>query len=124
MKKLLITFVFALATVFSYSQLSYVATQFRIGDRESLIDEMDWSDWQELDGTEINLEKQKLTIFATPKQEYLVGEKEWFDDVEGFFWNSYSANGKPCRIYIVFMEETYLGVEFDNIGIEYKIKKK
>jgi hypothetical protein len=124
MKKLLITLVFTLATVFSFSQSYYIATQFRIGDRESLIDDMDWSDWQELDGTDIILDKQKLTIFSTPKQEYLVGEKNWFDDVEGFFWNSYSTSGKPCRIYIVFTEETYLGIEFDNIGIEYIIKKK
>jgi hypothetical protein len=124
MKKLLITLVFVLSTVFSFSQSSYVATQFRIGDRESLIDDMDWSDWQELDGADIILDKQKLTIFATPKQEYLVGEKNWFDDVEGFFWNSYSTSGKPCRIYYIFTDQSYLGVEFDNIGIEYKITKK
>jgi spore coat polysaccharide biosynthesis protein SpsF len=68
--------------------------------------------------------KQKLIINSPQVQEYLVGDKNWFDDVEGFFWNSYSVKGKPCRIYYIFTDQSYLGVEFDNIGIEYKITRK
>ena len=126
MKKLLTILIFILSLSFSFaqSQMTFVGLELRTGMRDKLTDEFKWDDWEEIDETDIILEKDKITMNSNIPQNYIVTKKEWFDDVEGFYWTSYNDKGKPCRIYFLFEEYTTVGVEFDDYGWEYKVRRK
>jgi len=126
MKKLLTILIFILSLSFSFaqSQMTFVGLELRTGMRDKLTDEFKWDDWEEIDETDIILEKDKITMNSNMPQIYFVGEKEWFDDVEGFYWTSYNEKGHPCRIYFIFEEGTRVGVEFDDYGWEYRVRRK
>ena len=126
MKKLLtiLIFIFSLSFSFAQTQMTFVGIELRTGMRDKLTDEFKWDDWEEIDETDIILEKDKITMNSNVPQNYIVTEKEWFDDVEGFYWASYNDKGKPCRIYFLFEEYTTVGVEFDDYGWEYKVRRK
>lgn len=126
MKKLLTILIFILSLSFSFAQtqMTFVGLELRTGMRDKLTDEFKWDDWEEIDDTDITLYKEKIIINSNITQNYIVTEKEWFDDVEGFFWTSYDDKGRPCRIYFLFEEFTTVGVEFDDYGWEYRVRRK
>jgi hypothetical protein len=127
MRKILITFIFVICTLFTFSQEISVATSNKIsfGEKNKYTDKFDFPEFQSIPQVVILIEDTKITVDSKVKQVYYIeGESNDFETTKGSYWYAYDITGTKCRVYLYMDEyrDLFFAVEYNDYAWIYSIK--
>ena len=122
--RFLITLIFITSTLFSLGQDFARATYYEFGFVDTLTQEVDWSDKVKMDPVLVTLGSRNLKIHTEKFQQYFFKSSRYeLSEVKGYYYHSYTADGKKCVIYVYTENDglTYLEIENQNYVIRYHL---
>jgi hypothetical protein len=122
--RFLITLIFITFTLFSFGQNFARATYYEFGFVDTLTQEVDWSDKVKMDPALVSMGSRNLKIHTEKFQQYFFKSSRYeLSEVKGYYYYSYTPEGKECVIYIYTENDglTYLEIENQNYVIRYHL---
>jgi hypothetical protein len=122
--RFLITLIFITFTLFSFGQNFARATYYEFGFVDTLTQEVDWSDKVKMDPVLVSMGSRNLKIHTEKFQQYFFKSSRYeLSEVKGYYYYSYTPEGKECVIYIYTENDglTYLEIENQNYVIRYHL---
>lgn len=123
--RFLITLIFITSTLFSFGQDFLRATHYEFGFVDTLTQEVDWSEKIKMDPTLVSLGSRNLKIHTEKFQQFFFKSSKYeLSEVKGYYYHSYTADGKKCVIYVYTEDDglNYLEIEYQNYIIRYHLK--
>jgi hypothetical protein len=123
--RFLITLIFIISTLFSFGQDFARATYYEFGFVDTLTQEVDWSNKVKMDPALVTLGSRNLKIHTEKFQQFFFKSSKYeLSEVKGYYYHSYTADGKKCVIYIYTEDDglNYLEIEYQNYIIRYHLK--
>lgn len=123
--RFLITLIFITSTLFSFGQNFARATYYEFGFVDTLTQEVDWSDKVKMDPALVTLGSRNLKIHTEKFQQFFFKSSKYeLSEVKGYYYHSYTADGKKCVIYVYTEDDglNYLEIEYQNYIIRYHLK--
>jgi len=124
MRNLIITTIFILISNFIFGQKFARATHYQLGTIDTLTQIVNWDEKVKMEPTLVSIGSRNLKIHTEKFQQYFFeGPKYELYEVKGYYYESYTAEGKECVIYVYIEEDgsNYLEIEHQNYIIKYSL---
>jgi hypothetical protein len=124
MRNFLITTIFIIVSNFIFGQTFVTANYYEFGFVDTLTQEVDWSDKVKMDPALVSMGSRNLKIHTEKFQQYFFKSLRYeLSEVKGYYYYSYTPEGKECVIYIYTENDglTYLEIENQNYVIRYHL---
>jgi hypothetical protein len=124
MRNLIITTIFILISNFIFGQKFARATHYQLGTIDTLTQIVNWNEKVKMEPTLVSIGSRNLKIHTEKFQQYFFeGPKYELYEVKGYYYESYTAEGKECVIYVYIEEDgsNYLEIEHQNYIIKYSL---
>jgi len=124
MRNLIITTIFILISNFVFGQKFARATHYQLGTIDTLTQIVNWNEKVKMEPTLVSIGSRNLKIHTEKFQQYFFeGPKYELYEVKGYYYESYTAEGKECVIYVYIEEDgsNYLEIEHQNYIIKYSL---
>jgi hypothetical protein len=124
MRNLIITTIFILISNFIFGQKFARATHYQLGTIDTLTQVVNWDEKVKMEPTLVSIGSRNLKIHTEKFQQYFFeGPKYELYEVKGYYYESYTAEGKECVIYVYIEEDgsNYLEIEHQNYIIKYSL---
>jgi len=124
MRNLIITTIFILISNFVFGQKFARATHYQLGTIDTLTQVVNWDEKVKMEPTLVSIGSRNLKIHTEKFQQYFFeGPKYELYEVKGYYYESYTAEGKECVIYVYIEEDgsNYLEIEHQNYIIKYSL---
>ena len=124
MRNLLITTIFILFSSFIFGQKFARATHYQLGSIDTLTQIVNWDEKVKMDPALVTIGSRNLKIHTEKFQQYFFRSSKYeLVDVKGYYYESYTAEGKECVVYIYTEEDgsKYLEIERQNYIIKFSL---
>ena len=124
MRNLIITTIFILISNFIFGQKFARATYYQLGTIDTLTQVVNWGDKVKMESALVSINSRNLKIHTEKFQQYFFKSLRYeLSEVKGYYYYSYTPEGKECVIYIYTENDglTYLEIENQNYVIRYHL---
>jgi hypothetical protein len=124
MRNFLITTIFILFSSFIFGQKFARATHYQLGSIDTLTQIVNWDEKVKMDPALVTIGSRNLKIHTEKFQQYFFRSSKYeLYDVKGYYYESYTAEGKECVVYIYTEEDgsKYLEIERQNYIIKFSL---
>jgi len=124
MRNFLLTTIFILISSFIFGQKFARATHYQLGTIDTLTQVVNWGEKVKMETALVSINSRNLKIHTEKFQQYFFRSSKYeLYDVKGYYYESYTAEGKECVIYIYVEEDgsNYLEIEHQNYIIKFSL---
>lgn len=124
MRKFLISLIIMVCPMFFIGQTFATAKYYQLGVIDTLTMEVKWQDKVKMEPSLVSLNSRNLKIHTEKFQQYFYKSQKYdLYEVKGYYYQSYTADGKECVIYIYTEDDgsNYLEIEHKNYIIKYSL---
>jgi len=122
--KFLITLILITSTSLSFGQTFARAVYYEYGFVDTLTQEVDWNNKTKMEPALVTIGSRYVKIYTDKLQQYFFrGSKYDLAEFKGYYYNSYTAEGKECVVYFYREDDgfDYLEIEYNNFVIKYHL---
>lgn len=124
MKKFIISSLLIICSLFSIGQTFATAKYYQLGIIDTLTMEVKWQEKVKMEPALVSFNSRNLKIHTEKFQQYFYKSQKYdLYEVKGYYYQSYSADGKECVIYIYNEDDgsNYVEIEHKNYIIKYSL---
>jgi hypothetical protein len=124
MKKFLISSLLIVCSLVSIGQTFATAKYYQLGIIDTLTMEVKWQEKVKMEPALVSFNSRNLKIHTEKFQQYFYKSQKYdLYEVKGYYYQSYSADGKECVIYIYNEDDgsNYVEIEHKNYIIKYSL---
>jgi hypothetical protein len=100
------------------------ASYYEFGFVDTLTQEVDWNYKVRMEPALVSIGSRNVKIHTEKFQQYFFkSQKYYLAEVKGYYYYSYSADGRECVVYFYKEEDgtNYLEIEYNNLVIKYQL---
>lgn len=124
MRKFYLTLLFFVCSMVSIGQTFARATYYELGIIDTITQDVEWEEKVKMEPALVTLGSRNLKIHTEKFQQYFFKSSKYeLAEVKGYYYLSYTAEGKECVIYVYTENDglTYLEIENQNYVIRYHL---
>jgi len=124
MRNFLLTTIFILISSLIFGQKFARATHYQLGTIDTLTQVVNWDERVKMETALVSIGSRNLKIHTEKFQQYFFRSSKYeLVDVKGYYYESYTAEGKECVIYLYFEEDGsyYLEIEYQKYIMKFSL---
>lgn len=124
MRKFYLTLILIVCSMVSIGQTFARATYYELGIIDTITQDVEWEEKVKMEPALVSLNSRNLKIHTEKFQQYFFKSSKYeLAEVKGYYYVSYTAEGKECIVYIYKAEDglDYIEIERENYLIKYHL---